>query len=779
MKTTRWLLTLLAFGLLLPSLNAQSVRETFPKITDVKEKETKGRRFVFATINGLKGIIGTEEVLLTELSSAGGVSFEDFADYNELDESARVQPGQVYYFEEKRKTAGTGFHTLAKDQSVWEVAQKYGIRKKFIYKYNRLKTGQSVRPGLVLWLQDKRSKSVAPEYREVPEKEPLWGQKKKTTQRPRVGLPEETPPASDLDAELQEIWQRPDVQESLPPRKRETTTTTTEKEPFTLEEDLFGGEDVDQGMDSGLPSNVLFGETGSTGNTSANPEDRAQQQPTGKKAEKEEYIYHTVQPAESLYMISRMYGVQPQQIQGWNNFKGEPREGEKIIVGIQDGESTAATPTEKEDTSIFGTEPTESWNAGKKETTSDRSTAISAQKEGYIYHTVQPGESLYTISRMYGVDASQIQTWNKLNGMDVSEGMQLIVGEGDAAKADFGDLTSTENDSPFGSTDAGTTDSPFGASTSDAPFMQSDVSKAKAPLFGDAAGIHTVQDGETLWQISRDYNVSVDQLKEWNSLEGDQVNSGSTLYVTADAAPVKALESSPIDTTNPFKEPDTETSAPETATSVEPGTYVIESGDTFWKLEQRFGVTAEQIKEWNGIEQLYAGEKIIVADPSMGQSKGLSGSGTGAVQNSPFPDMGTGETKVTNPSLQQRGLVPPARSAGTGIHVVQPDETTYYIAALYDIRHSQLQAWNHLTDEKLKEVKAGDKLVVSETRFLESGTPVAENTVGQTQYHTAEKGETLFSISQKYGVTLNQLRDWNDKEGTDTVFEGERLIVRK
>lgn len=742
MKTTHNSIVLLLVGLFaFPTFAQESVRDKYPNIEDVEEKEVQGRRFVLATINGLKGIIGTEESMLSELASAGNVSFDDFADYNELEESARIQPGQVYYFEEKKKEAPTTFHTLAKDQSIWEVSQKYGIRKKYIYKYNRLKRGRPVRSGLVLWLQGKRPRSVEPEYRKPPQKEPLWGQ-----EPPKPPQVTELPPeengkdfTSELDKELQEIWQRPEIQAKLPAKPADDDKADN------------GNDFMEGGMDgsglkgeSDLPGGINIG--GDTPSTSFDPDTQGGQTT-------QEYVYHTVQPAESLYMISRMYGVQPRQIQGWNNFKGEPREGERIIVGIQEKNSRQdfsnprTTEKEEKEDDPFG---------------SESSPKTGTENDGYIRHTVKPGESLYMISRQYGVTVDQLKTWNDIKGMDVPEGESIIVGEGDADSApatDFTDLESVEPKSDNSST--GNNASPF----SDSPFLESSEDNTEtAPLFGSAPSQHTVRSGETLWEIAENYGVAVDDLKEWNDKEDGQVKAGETLYVSADAVPGDPLPA-PQEVEN--------------GEAIQPGTYRVKGGDTFWKLEKEFGVTAEQIKKWNGIEKLYANELIIVSDPNSmpagGQSKSMEADST---ENPPFGGIAESKKTNTNPSLQQRGLVPPARSAGEGVHVVQPEETTYYIAALYDIRHSQLVAWNHLTDEKLKNVKPGDELVVSETAFLSQGQTNAKR-VGSVEYHTVKQDETLYSISQKYGVTLSQLREWNGKNNTDQVYRGERLVVQQ
>lgn len=42
---------------------------------------------------------------------------------------------------------------------------------------------------------------------------------------------------------------------------------------------------------------------------------------------------------------------------------------------------------------------------------------------------------------------------------------------------------------------------------------------------------HTVQKGETLYKLSRKYDVTVDNLKKWNGLDGNDIFEGQVLYV--------------------------------------------------------------------------------------------------------------------------------------------------------------------------------------------------------------------------------------------------------
>ncbi|MBW7839622.1 MAG: glucosaminidase domain-containing protein [Chitinophagaceae bacterium] len=52
------------------------------------------------------------------------------------------------------------------------------------------------------------------------------------------------------------------------------------------------------------------------------------------------------------------------------------------------------------------------------------------------------------------------------------------------------------------------------------------------------------------------------------------------------------------------------------------------------------------------------------------------------------------------------------------------------------------------------------------------------DTSGQTAYHEVEAKEGLFAISKKYGVTISQIKEWNNLTG-DKLQVGQKLIIYK
>ncbi len=54
--------------------------------------------------------------------------------------------------------------------------------------------------------------------------------------------------------------------------------------------------------------------------------------------------------------------------------------------------------------------------------------AMSAEPGSPRYHQVKPGETLYRLSRQYGVDVATLKSWNNLKSNQLEVGQKLIVG---------------------------------------------------------------------------------------------------------------------------------------------------------------------------------------------------------------------------------------------------------------------------------------------------------------------------------------------------------------
>jgi LysM repeat protein len=136
------------------------------------------------------------------------------------------------------------------------------------------------------------------------------------------------------------------------------------------------------------------------------------------------------------------------------------------------------------------------------------------------------------------------------------------------------------------------------------------------PEKAESGNFHTVDKAETLYSISRRYEVSVAELKDWNNLSSDAINLGDRLRV----APPTNLEASLKPQASMTASSDQPQSNP--LDFVGKVVHTVASKETLYSIARRYDTTEEQIREWNRMtnDQLAVDQKLIV-----GTAKGMPG----------------------------------------------------------------------------------------------------------------------------------------------------------
>jgi LysM repeat protein len=135
-------------------------------------------------------------------------------------------------------------------------------------------------------------------------------------------------------------------------------------------------------------------------------------------------------------------------------------------------------------------------------------------------------------------------------------------------------------------------------------------------------------------------------------------------------------------------------------------------------------------------------------------------------------------------------------------HYIQEGETVYFVAQLYGIQLSNLHSKNRLKSGE--EPAVGTRLKLKGKRIKKSERPVLrsketnvlpeqpletspdkdhvvpniqESMTGNLHYHKVEPGDTLYQISRKYNVSVEDLRTLNNLE-SDLIKTGQVLTIR-
>ncbi|GAA4025842.1 hypothetical protein GCM10022409_07310 [Hymenobacter glaciei] len=120
-------------------------------------------------INNLRALVALPGETTQDLARRANQRLGEFLKHNEITGFDAAIAGRPYFLEAKRDVGAVEYHVLQPGETVFDVAQKYGMRQKAVYSKNRLARNDELRPGRLLWLQHVRPREVAPEYRALTE----------------------------------------------------------------------------------------------------------------------------------------------------------------------------------------------------------------------------------------------------------------------------------------------------------------------------------------------------------------------------------------------------------------------------------------------------------------------------------------------------------------------------------------------------------------------------------------------------------------------------------
>jgi LysM repeat protein len=130
------------------------------------------------------------------------------------------------------------------------------------------------------------------------------------------------------------------------------------------------------------------------------------------------------------------------------------------------------------------------------------------------YHVVEAGDNIYRIAERYHVFEEDILKWNKdLNPLSMKLGQKIYLSE-KAAK------------------DAGEDVSPDPEIKPEPIPSDEDMEKIKKEIVVDGPVYHIVVKGDTVYNICKRFNVTQEQLKEWNNLSDITIKIGQKLQVS-------------------------------------------------------------------------------------------------------------------------------------------------------------------------------------------------------------------------------------------------------
>ncbi|PRY82193.1 LysM peptidoglycan-binding domain-containing protein [Alkalibacterium olivapovliticus] len=441
----------------------------------------------------------------------------------------------------------------------------------------------------------------------------------------------------------------------------------------------------------------------------------------------------TVKRGDTLYQLARTYNTTVAELRAVNNLTADT-----IYVGqtlsVQKAADTTVTPPISDST---GETP-----------------------KGTAQYTVKSGDTLYGLAREFKTTVSHLRTLNNLKTDMIRIGAVLTVPADKPAAPEVQKpvLDQTSETSVYtiksGDTlsqiarDFKTTVAKLRADnnlTNDRIFvgqklMVSGISnKPQKPVESQKPVVqveYVVKSGDTLTQIARTHNTTVNELMSLNSLsDSNRLSVGQRLIVTKG----QLAES----------KPESPKPAPTAPAQPSGASYTVKSGDTLSQIARTHNMTVAEVRELNDLENA---DRIVV-----GQRLVLSAE----------------KAETPKPTVPTPAPATPV----SGNYTVKSGDTLSQVARSHNMTLAQLLELNKL--ENADRISIGQRLVVT-TEKAEAPKPVAPTpapVLPVSGNYTVKAGDTLSQIARSHNMTVAQLLELNKLENADRISIGQRLVV--
>lgn len=227
------------------------------------------------------------------------------------------------------------------------------------------------------------------------------------------------------------------------------------------------------------------------------------------------YYYYEVQPKETIYSISHKLGISRAEIERCNPGVADGLKAGQVLYFPIEGDSPART------------------------------------------HVVKAKETVYGISKLYGITPAQLTEWNPSAVDGIRAGQTLYVS---------------------------------------APAVPA-VTKTEATPVGNNRRTHIIGDGESLYRIAVNNGTTVDAILAENpGLDRDHYQAGTLIYLPASAAASAPALVDLVQSPKPqvIEPADAQPSEPKQAR-----THTVRGGETFYSIAHANGITVEELEKAN------------------------------------------------------------------------------------------------------------------------------------------------------------------------------------
>ncbi len=583
-----------------------------------------------------------------------------------------------------------------------EITYEAKVKQKRFLFFNDINLQVEILPNQVYYLKRKYRKSKTAEYHQLREGESLWEvaqlyaiRLSKLKRLNRIKDEDKPQPGRILNLKKKRKRQTPIEYKAFVNSKKNETIPKPDKDKVNIN----------------IPSEGEIIEVFST--------------KQNKKVDLKNNNFHLVKQGETVFSICKLYNLDVLELKKINNLPKDLslKEGQILILHRDPNENSAAEKNPLAETILID-------NQGKsKKIDSDSVPNILKNKKeiknypppktSKIYRAKQ-NETLKSISIKYNIPLIDLVKWNDIDGkITLKEGFPIylnnpnpIISKPKKINKDSVVLVDFDNNQP------------------NKTILKAKPQKQKS---------HIVKKNETLYRISVNNKVSVDNIKLWNKLKSNTISVGQKLWITP---PLKTA-SSPLNVKN-----------------IGPNDiHYVKKGETIYDIGIKYNIHVTDLRRINQLDldnNLEENQKIIIRLPKeIKTPKGKQGDSR--------------KVNKTKTAKQPRNNFR---------HKVKYQETLYGISRKYNVKVDSIKKWNKLISNNLA---INQELIIYQN-FDDKNYQLAKSNVfyqtnKSNKTHTVKKGETLYAISRKYEISVQTLLKLNDKKGS-IIKVGEVLKVQ-
>lgn len=202
--------------------------------------------------------------------------------------------------------------------------------------------------------------------------------------------------------------------------------------------------------------------------------------------------------------------------------------------------------------------------------------------------------------------------------------------------------------------------------------------------------------------------------------------------------------------------------------------YTVQRGDSLWSIAKKFGVTVNELKDANNLSSNTLSIGQLLKIPTQEQEPTTSDtyivkSGDSLYSIAQKYNTTVDELKKLNNLTSNllsigQSLKIPTKSENNYIeYTVKKGDNLYSIARNFGLTQSELMDYNNLTSNLLS---IGQILKI----------PISKDSTSQQTTYTVQKGDSLYSIAQKYNTTVDSIKRKNNLT-SNLLSIGQKLII--